>query len=110
MRSSSTTLRSSLGGFNIPFFVPGCSVVFWLGYLVATFGIVVYVLEKFGRFDGSRVLERIIAALIGAVVVFGLSMIPFIGFFACLALGFDGLGVVIWPFISRKLPLGPTLS
>lgn len=85
-------------------------VVFWLGYLVATFGIGVYVLEKFGSFDGSRVLERIIAALIGAVIVFGLSMIPFIGFFACLALGFAGLGVVIWPFISRKLPLGPTLS
>ena len=99
-----------IGALTVPLFLIFGFVVFWLGYLVATFGIGVYVLEKFGSFDGSRVLERIIAALIGAVVVFGLSMIPFLGFFACLALGFAGLGVVIWPFISRKLPLGPTLS
>ena len=99
-----------IGAFTLPLFLIFGFVVFWLGYLVATFGIGVYVLEKFGSFDGSRVLERIIAALIGAVVVFGLSMIPFVGFFADLALGFAGLGVVIWPFISRKLPLGPTLS
>lgn len=99
-----------IGAFTLPLFLIFGFVVFWLGYLVATFGIGVYVLEKFGSFDSSRVLERIIAALIGAVVVFGLSMIPFVGFFADLALGFAGLGVVIWPFISRKLPLGPTLS
>ena len=99
-----------IGAVTIPLFLIFGFVVFWLGYLVSSYGIGVLVLQTIGNFDSGRVLERIIAALIGAAVVFGLSMVPFIGFLAYLVLGFAGLGVVIWPFISRKLPLGPTLS
>lgn len=99
-----------IGLITLPLFLIFGFIVFWLGYLVATFGIGIFVLEKFGSFDGSRVLERIIAALIGAVVLFFVTMIPFIGFFTYIVLGFAGLGVVMWPFISRKLPIGPTLS
>ena len=103
-------LLSIIGAFTLPLFVIFGFFVFWLGSLVATYGIGVFVLGKFGSFDSSRVLERVSASLIGAVVVFCIFQIPYIWFFACLALGFAGLGVVMWPFISRKLPIGPTFS
>ena len=71
-------LLSIIGAFTLPLFVIFGFFVFWLGSLVATYGIGVFVLGKFGSFDSSRVSERVSASLIGAVVVFCIFQIPYI--------------------------------
>jgi ABC-type enterochelin transport system permease subunit len=50
------------------------------------------------------VSELIIAALIGALIIFSVGLLPFVGFAFTLVLGFNRLGVLVWTWMQNRLP------
>jgi hypothetical protein len=47
--------------------------------------------------------ELIIAALIGALIIFAVGLLPLVGFASTLVLGFNRLGVLVWPSMQNRL-------
>ena len=66
----------------------------FLGYLVATYLVGRALWGWFGALPPDTFLERALTALIGAVAVVLIAMVPFLGWLAILILGLTGLGAL----------------
>jgi len=73
--------------------------------LIATYGMGSALLYRISDFDDTRVPERLLAALIGAIVISLLTLFPFIGFWITVAIGLSGMGALIWPSLQKRLPV-----
>ena len=62
-------------------------------------------LYRISDFDDTRVPERLLAALIGAIVISLLTLVPFIGFWITVAIGLSGMSALIWPSLQKRLPV-----
>ena len=90
---------------TFPIFAVLIPLAFILGALIATYGMGSALLYRISDFDDTRVPERLLAALIGAIVISLLTIVPFIGFWVTLGIGLSGMGALIWPSLQKRLPV-----
>ena len=96
---------SVIGAITFPIFAVLIPLAFILGGLIATYGMGSALLYRISEFDDTRVPERLLAALIGAIVISLLTLVPFIGFWITVAIGLSGMGALIWPSLQKRLPV-----
>ena len=96
---------SVIGAITFPIFAVLIPLAFILGGLIATYGMGSALLYRISDFDDTRVPERLLAALIGAIVISLLTLVPFIGFWITVAIGLSGMSALIWPSLQKRLPV-----
>ncbi|MFZ8945777.1 MAG: hypothetical protein ACO2ZN_07350 [Paracoccaceae bacterium] len=53
----------------------------------------------------SELVRGVSTALIGAIVISLLTIVPFIGGWVTLGIGLSGMGALIWPSLQKRLPV-----
>ena len=96
---------SVIGAITFPIFAVLIPLAFILGALIATSGMGSALLYRISDFDDRRVPKRLLATLIGAIVISLLTIVPFIAFCVTLGIGLSRMVALISPSMQKRLPV-----
>lgn len=83
-----------IGIFVMPVAFIAAAIAGFAGYVVGVYALGVGLMLAIGRPDPARILDKVIAAAVGAVAAGLIALIPLIGWLVVLALVLAGLGVI----------------
>jgi hypothetical protein len=87
-------IATVIGILVAPALILAAAVLGFLGYLVAVYLLGRAVWVWVGHFPPDTIPERAFAALVGAVAVTVIALVPFLGWISLLVLALTGLGAI----------------
>ena len=85
-----------------PFAVLAAILLGIVGYIVAVYLLGAWAVTRAGALEPDTFPEYALAGLVGAVLATLLSLVPFLGWFAILALTFVGVGAIVLATFGRR--------
>jgi len=85
---------SLIGLLAMPLSIVLAIIIGFLGYIVGAYALGVGLLSLIGRADPGTWIERALAAAVGAVVIAGIGLVPFVGWLVVLAVTLTGVGAL----------------
>jgi hypothetical protein len=93
---------SLIGLLATPLSVILAIVLGFAGYIVGAYALGVGLLKLIGRTDPSTWVERVLAATVGAVIIAGIGLVPFVGWLIVLAVSLTGTGSLCIVFFRPR--------
>ena len=93
---------SLIGLLAMPLSIVLAIIIGFVGYIVGAYALGVGLLSLIGRADPGTWIERALAAAVGAVVIAGIGLVPFVGWLVVLAVTLTGVGALCIVFFRPR--------